>query len=102
MKSSSLPPQKIFKLGSVFVLSALATLLNPYGWKIYVEVITTIFDQYAKANINEWLPVTWANPMSYQFIIYLTLLVILLIFSFRKTDYTYLAIALGFPFFGFY
>jgi hypothetical protein len=64
-------------------------------------VFTTALDSYAKANINEWFPVTVANPMSHQFIIYLSLLAILLLFSFRKNDYTYLAISLAFLYLGF-
>jgi hypothetical protein len=100
IKLSVLPLRKISKLGIVFALSALATLANPYGWKVYIEVVTTIFDQYAKANINEWFPVTIANPMSYQFAIYLSLLGILLILNFRKNDYTYLAVCFAFLYLG--
>jgi hypothetical protein len=100
LKKNSLPPGKIVRLGTVLALSALATLLNPYGWKVYIEVVTTIFDQYAKANINEWFPVTVANPMSYQFVIYLSLLGILLLLNFRKNDYTYLAVCLAFLYLG--
>ncbi len=81
------------KLAVIFSLSATATLLNPYGWRIYIEVLTTIFDSYTKSNVREWLPVTASNPMSYQFITYTALLVILLLFSYKKIDYTYLFIS---------
>lgn len=89
------------KLAFLTALSALATLLNPYGWKVYIEVFTTIFDQYAKKTISEWLPVTVANPMSWQFYIYLSLFAILLLFSWRKLDYTYFFVALPFLYLGF-
>lgn len=100
LKNNALSSGKISKFGVVLTLSALATLINPYGWKVYIEVVTTIFDQYAKANVNEWFPVTIANPMSYQFAIYLSLLGILLLLNFRKNDYTYLALCLVFLYFG--
>jgi len=96
----SIPFQSLIRVGIILALSFLATLLNPYGWRVYIEVITTAFDSYAKANINEWFPVTMANPMSYQFIIYLVLLAILLIFSYKRTDYTYLVICLVFLYLG--
>jgi hypothetical protein len=89
------------KLAFLTVLSALATLLNPYGWKIYIEIFTTIFDQYAKKIISEWMPVTVANPMSWQFYIYLSLLAILLLFSWRRLDWTYLFVSLPFLYLGF-
>jgi hypothetical protein len=100
MKRSALPPRKISNLGVVLFFSALATLVNPYGWRVYIEVVTTTFDQYAKANINEWARVTIYNPMSYQFAIYLSLLGILLLLNFRKNDYTYLALCLVFLYLG--
>ena len=89
------------KLTFIFGASILATLINPYGWRVYIEVVTTIFDSYAKANIGEWMPVTWTNPMSFQFIIYLVLLGILLLMSSRKIDLTYLAMAVVFLFLAF-
>jgi hypothetical protein len=99
--NNSISLKSTLKLSIVFFASFFATLLNPYGWRVYIEVFTTAMDSYAKANINEWFPVTIANPMSHQFLIYLSLLAILLLFSFRKTDYTYLAISLAFLYLGF-
>lgn len=101
LKNNTLPLGAIWKLGVVGAVSALATLVNPYGWRVYVEIVTTIFDTYAKANINEWMPVTYANPMSSQFLVYLVLLGILLLFNFRKTDWTYAGMAGVFLWLGF-
>lgn len=101
LEENTLARGKILKLGTILLFSALATLLNPYGWRVYIEVVTTIFDKYAKQNIGEWLPVTADNPMSWQFLIYLTLLGILLLFSWRRLDWTYLFIALPFLYLGF-
>ena len=101
LEQSAIPFRSVLKVVIVSFVSFTATLLNPYGWRVYIEVFTTATDSYAKANINEWFPVTVANPMSYQFIIYLSLLAILLLFSYRKTDYTYLTIALVFLYLGF-
>jgi hypothetical protein len=84
------------KLSLIFSISCAATLVNPYGWRIYVEVFTTIFDSYAKSHISEWFPLSVSDPISYQFIIYAGLLLILLIFNWRKLDYTYLAITASF------
>lgn len=90
-----------FGLAKILAASTLATLLNPYGWRIYIEVVTTVFDSYAKANISEWLPLSASNPMSFQFIVYLAFLVILLLFSRKKTDLTYLAVTVPFLYLAF-
>jgi hypothetical protein len=91
----------IYKLSIFSLLSFISTFINPYGWRVYIEVFTTIFDKYAKENIGEWLPVTISNPMGIQFFIYIILLVILLAFSFRKIDWSYLIICAVFAYLGF-
>ena len=47
----------------VLVVSVLATLINPYTWRLYEEAIRTSLDSYARANIVEWLPVSMQNPI---------------------------------------
>jgi hypothetical protein len=91
----------LFQLAIVSFVSFLLTFVNPYGWRIYVEVFTTVFDTYAKNNIGEWLPVSMVSPISYQFIIYLALFAILLFFGFRKIGHIYLIIALIFLYLAF-
>jgi hypothetical protein len=87
-----LETRNLWKLLGIFLASCAATFINPYGWRIYVEVFTTIFDSYAKSQINEWFHISVYSPMSYQFIIYVSLLLILIVFNWRKLDYTYLII----------
>ena len=40
----------------VFILSTLGTFLNPYGWRIYGEIIQTTLNTDLHQNIQEWLP----------------------------------------------
>lgn len=101
LEGNSLSYGSLLKLDAVFLLSCLATLVNPYGWRIYIEIVTTIFDSYAKSIIGEWLPVSAAVPFAFQLFTYLVLLGILLIMSWRKADYTYLAIVLVFLYLAF-
>ena len=93
LAESTLQWKHFFRLSGILVCSFLVTLANPYGWRIYIEVLTTIFDSYAKANIGEWTSVTLASPMSFQFFIYLILLAILLLMSRKKIDWTYLLLS---------
>jgi hypothetical protein len=93
LKKGAIEVSHLYKLTGVFLVSSLVTLVNPYGWRVYVEIITTIFDDYTKKIISEWLPFAFSNPTGYQFVIYVTLIIILLIFWWRKIDYTYLIIS---------
>jgi len=82
-------------------LSGLVTLINPYGWRIYIEVITTITDSYLKSNISEWVPVGITEAHSARFLTYLGLLLILTLISIRKVDLTHLGISAVFAWFAF-
>lgn len=101
LKGSSLSWKVLEKLSFIFSLSILATLINPYGWRLYIEVVTTVFDSYAKATIQEWLPFNATNPIAFQLETYLILLGLLLLMSFRKIDFTYLSISLVFLYLAF-
>jgi hypothetical protein len=91
LEKSSLPARSLLRISWISFFSFLATMLNPYGWKMYIEVFNTISDKFVKSNIGEWQPVTIYNPMSSQLFIYLILFGILLLMSYRRIDYTYLA-----------
>ena len=85
------------KLAILTVGSALVTLLNPYGYKIYEEIYRTFFDcTYARQNILEWLPLKFFQLNATQFIIYLILFVILLLVAWRKIDFSYLIVTIIF------
>ena len=101
LQKNSLSLKSALKLNLLFILSCVATLVNPYGWRIYIEIVTTIFDKYAKSFIAEWFPVSAMNPTSSQFILYIFFLAVLLIISFRKSDFTYVAVAAVFLYLSF-
>lgn len=90
-----------WKLNIIIALSGLATLANPYGYKIYQEIFRTITDSYAKQTIIEWFPVKLTDANSTFFLVYLALFVILLIFSWRKIDIGYLIITAIFGYLAF-
>lgn len=101
LEKSQVTGQALLQLSSVTLVSFLLTFVNPYGWRIYVEVFTTVFDTYAKGIITEWLPVSILNPVSSEFLVYLVLLVFLLFFGFRRIGHLYLAIAIIFLYLAF-
>ena len=101
LERNSTPAAALLKLDLAFFISLAVTFINPYGWRIYIEVFTTITDSYAKNLIGEWLHISVQNPLSYEFLGYLTLLAILLLFSYRSIDYTYLILTVPFLYLAF-
>jgi len=96
-----LSPAAFKKLFIILALCLIATLLNPYFIRIYYEVFTTVFDDYAKNFIMEWAPLTIHNQIGQHYIIYSALIFILILFNllfykFKNFDFTYLMIAVSF------
>ncbi|MFH1291766.1 MAG: hypothetical protein ABIH87_01030 [bacterium] len=44
------------------LISALVITINPYGWKIWIEVIKYFTSNFYKTRVNEWLP-SYAYPV---------------------------------------
>ena len=42
------------KLLFLLILSSIASLINPYGWKVYEEIFRTLTDTTLRSNITEW------------------------------------------------
>jgi len=59
VKESSL--EKIKTLIVILVISFLATLINPYFYRIYEEIFRTTGDNFLRFNIIEWLPLFMAG-----------------------------------------
>lgn len=83
-------------------LCALATLVNPFGIKIW-QTAGSLFSQRQETLVSEWLPI-WKYPLASNmiFFIYFGVLVFLGILFWEKIRFRHLAIALPMIAFGFY
>jgi len=52
----SLAPGRLLDLFWALVLSALAPMINPNGWGLYVYPLHLLLSPVAQANLNEWQP----------------------------------------------
>ena len=55
-----------------WILGLIATVINPYGWGLWNEVIMQITDPYARWNISEWMPAFWWLEMGFGMMVVLT------------------------------
>ncbi len=83
-------------------LCALATLINPFGIKIY-KTAATIFSQKQETLISEWLPV-WKYPLISNLIFYIffAVTIFIAILFIEKIELKYVALAFPLVVFGFY
>ena len=51
-------PRKAGVMLGMAAACAGASLLNPYGWRLYLNVLVTLRDHALMANVTEWNPVT--------------------------------------------
>lgn len=84
----TLEPHQLKHLVWVGLASGAVTLINPYGWRLYYDFYRLFSTPLVFKSINEWLPTSIHNSSNELFLIYLILLVIILIFTYRKFELT--------------
>lgn len=97
----SLTFQSWLRLLYVSFLSFLVTFINPYGSRVYSLIMTIIRDSYGRSRIGEWQPFSISSPIGWEFLMYLALLAILVLISFRRIDLTTLGLGTVFAFLAF-
>jgi len=60
------------RLGVVLTLSALATLLNPFGWDLWRCAVQGLFDPLNKTYVEEWRPVL-GGPLTWNSVMFFTM-----------------------------
>jgi len=85
-------PRQIAVLLIILVVSFLATLINPYGLRIYEEVFRSIGDSHLGFYIVEWLPLFSSGTYVFQ-VLYLCIFLGLLIPQYKKIEFNNLALS---------
>lgn len=87
---------QLLQLAGYGVLGLIATLINPYSWRLFDELWTTLTKPDILARIAEWQPVDFSSLGSYNLMIAGLVIIVLLIVNRWKVDYTKLTLALAF------
>lgn len=90
-----------FRLFGASVLAVLVTLINPYGWRVYIEIVTTLADPFLRANIKEWVAVPLTDSGTVSLLVYLGLLAIFSALTYKKQDWRYVFVVAVFVYLGF-
>jgi len=90
--------QQLKHLGLFSLASFLVTFINPYLYRIYVEIYQTLTDKEVKHIIVEWFHLTTSNITARNFFIAAILIALLIIFAWRKLDLTLVVLSVSFFF----
>ena len=82
------PTNKIRKLMALTLLSAALLPINPLGLDVFAVPINTIGIDGLRSLIQEWKPPDFSQPSTWGFLILLLLLVVALVASRRKFDFS--------------
>ncbi|TLY42133.1 MAG: hypothetical protein E6K61_03895 [Nitrospirae bacterium] len=85
-------------LALVIGLCVLVTLLNPYGWRLYGEILMSLSDRFMIATLHEWQPVSLQSRTGVSYLGYLAALGFALLLLYRRIEpvrWTVLAVFLG-------
>jgi hypothetical protein len=78
--------RRCLQLAACLAACVLATLLNPYGWQIYLYVGLTS-NRAAARKIDEWVPPSFDQAIGIAFFLSLVLLAILLALNLKRRTY---------------
>jgi hypothetical protein len=79
-------PPVLGRVAGIVVLSALATLLNPYGWHLHREIYQSLTDRFMLEVLHEWQPVSIDTLAGRWFYGYVGLLAFLLAGWYRRVE----------------
>jgi hypothetical protein len=88
------PGSKILSIIYISFFSFIATLVNPYGLRLYQEVFRTVGDSFLKSNIGEWLPLFFSGNRA-QFL-YIAIFAGFAVIFYKKINFNNLIISLIF------
>lgn len=89
---------QIGHLALVFVACTAVTLLNPYGWRLYGEIFTSLSDRFMIETLHEWQPVSLQSRAGVSYVGYLAALGLALLALYRRVEpvrWAVLAVFLG-------
>ena len=94
VSESTLRPNQLWHLGMVGLASGAVTLINPYGWKLYADMYQTLTAPEVNQYIREWMPLSVYESYGEAFVIYLIILALSLVITYRKIEPTRWALIL--------
>jgi hypothetical protein len=79
---------QIGHMAAIFGISLLVTLINPYGWRLYAEIVQSLGDRFMLDTLQEWQPVSLLHRAGRIYVAYLIGLASLMLCFYRRIEPT--------------
>jgi hypothetical protein len=89
------------RLAVITTISACVTILNPYGWRLYLEIVDSLSNQFMLDTLQEWQPLSMAGLAGRRYAMYLAGLGVAMVLWYRRIEPVRWAVGLVFLAFSF-
>jgi hypothetical protein len=76
----------------IFGLAVSLTFINPYGWRLYAEIVQSLGDRFMIDTLQEWQPVSVSHRAGLTYVIYLAGLALTMLIFYRRVEPTRCAV----------
>lgn len=80
--------QQIRHMAVILLIAVSLTLINPYGWRLYVEIGQSLSDRFMIDTLQEWQPVSPLHRAGRIYVIYLGGLALAMLVFYRRVEPT--------------
>ena len=77
---------EVKRLTAIMALSACLTLLNPYGWRLYLEIVDSLSNRFMLETLQEWQPLSMAGLAGRRYAMYLAGLIVAMALWYRRIE----------------
>ena len=70
----------------IFGLAVSLTFINPYGWRLYAEIVQSLGDRFMIDTLQEWQPVSVSHRAGLTYVIYLAGLALTMLIFYRRVE----------------
>jgi hypothetical protein len=74
------------RLAVIFAVSACVTVLNPYGWRLYGEIVDSLSNRFMLDTLQEWQPLSTAGLAGRRYAMYLAGLGVAMALWYRRIE----------------
>ncbi|HTK88386.1 MAG TPA: hypothetical protein VL329_11655 [Nitrospiraceae bacterium] len=72
----------------IFGLAVPLTFINPYGWRLYAEIVQSLDDRFMIETLQEWQPVSVSHRAGLTYVFYLAGLALTMLCFYRRIEPT--------------
>ena len=77
---------EVRQLTAIMAISAGITLLNPYGWRLYHEIVDSLSNRFMLETLQEWQPLSMSGLAGRRYALYLAGLIVAMALWYRRIE----------------